>query len=90
VCPVRLRSLLGANRLIGTTVTVLVDERDKLLRVVEPVTGEVHAEHALVAPRESASSTSNTLIGASGDYLGGGPSSGDASAAGSSHGECWP
>jgi hypothetical protein len=41
------------NRLIGTTVTVLVDERDKLLRVVEPVTGEIHAEHALVAPGES-------------------------------------
>ena len=40
------------NRLIGTTVTVLVDERDRLLRVVEPVTGEVHAEHALVAPGE--------------------------------------
>ena len=40
------------SRLIGTTVTVLVDERDRLLRVVEPVTGEVHAEHALVAPGE--------------------------------------
>jgi transposase len=40
------------NRLIGTTVTVLVDERDRLLRVVEPITGEVHAEHALVAPGE--------------------------------------
>jgi transposase len=40
------------NRLIGTTVTVLVDERDRLLRVVEPVTGEVHAEHGLVAPGE--------------------------------------
>lgn len=41
------------NRLIGTTVTVLVDERDRVLRVVEPVTGEVHAEHALVAPGET-------------------------------------
>jgi len=41
------------NRLIGTTVTVLVDERDRMLRVVEPVTGEVHAEHALVAPGET-------------------------------------
>lgn len=41
------------NRLIGTTVTVLVDERDRILRVVEPVTGEVHAEHALVAPGET-------------------------------------
>ncbi|MGH3599106.1 MAG: IS21 family transposase [Pseudonocardiaceae bacterium] len=40
------------NRLMGTTVTVLVDERDRLLRVVEPITGEVHAEHALVAPGE--------------------------------------
>ena len=36
------------NRLIGTTVTVLVD--DRTLRVIEPVTGEVLAEHALVAP----------------------------------------
>jgi transposase len=41
------------NRLIGTTVTVLVDERDRLLRVVEPLTGEVHAEHGLVAPGET-------------------------------------
>jgi transposase len=40
------------NLLIGTTVTVLVDERDRVLRVVEPITGEVHAEHALVAPGE--------------------------------------
>jgi transposase len=40
------------NRLIGSTVTVLVDERDRLLRVVEPITGEVHAEHGLVAPGE--------------------------------------
>jgi hypothetical protein len=40
------------NRLIGTTVTVLVDERDRVLRVIEPVTGEVHAEHRLVAPGE--------------------------------------
>jgi hypothetical protein len=40
------------NRLIGTTVTVLVDERDRLLRVLEPITGEVHAEHGLVAPGE--------------------------------------
>jgi len=40
------------NRLIGTTVTVLVDERDRVLRVIEPVTGEVHAEHGLVAPGE--------------------------------------
>lgn len=41
------------NRLIGTTVTVLVDERDRVLRVIEPVTGEVHAEHALVASGET-------------------------------------
>jgi transposase len=40
------------NRLIGTTVTVLVDERDRLLRVIEPVTGQIHAEHGLVAPGE--------------------------------------
>jgi hypothetical protein len=43
------------NLLIGSTVTVLVDERDRLLRVVEPLTGEVHAEHALVAPGETSS-----------------------------------
>ena len=41
------------NRLIGTTVTVVVDERDRVLRVIEPVTGEVHAEHHLVAPGET-------------------------------------
>lgn len=41
------------NRLIGTVVTVLVDERDRVLRVIEPVTGEVHAEHRLVAPGET-------------------------------------
>lgn len=41
------------NRLIATTVTVLVDERDRLLRVIEPVTGEIHAAHALVAPGET-------------------------------------
>jgi transposase len=41
------------NRLIGTTVTVLVDERDRVLRVIEPVTGEVYADHALVAPGET-------------------------------------
>ncbi len=40
------------NRLVGTTVTVLVDERDRVLRVIEPITGEVHAEHRLVAPGE--------------------------------------
>lgn len=39
------------NRLIGRTVTVLVE--DHLLRVIEPVTGEVHAEHRLVAPGET-------------------------------------
>ena len=39
------------NRLIGTTVTVLVD--DRVLRVIEPLTGEVHAEHALVPPGET-------------------------------------
>lgn len=38
------------NRLIGRTVTVLVDT--ELLQVIEPVTGEIHAEHVLVAPGE--------------------------------------
>lgn len=41
------------NQLIGATVTVLVDERDRVLRVVEAVTGQIHAEHALVAPGET-------------------------------------
>ena len=41
------------NRLIGEVVTVVVDERDRVLRVIEPVTGEVHAEHGLVAPGET-------------------------------------
>lgn len=39
------------NKLIGSTVTVLVDQRS--LRVIEPVTGELHAEHALVGPGET-------------------------------------
>lgn len=38
------------NRLIGRTVTVLVE--DDLLRVIEPITGQIHAEHDLVAPGE--------------------------------------
>ena len=38
------------NRLIGATVTVIAD--DTMLRVIESVTGEVHAEHHLVAPGE--------------------------------------
>lgn len=40
------------NRLIGCTVTVLLDMRaeGQVLRVIEPVTGEVHAEHTVVAP----------------------------------------
>lgn len=41
------------NALIGSTVTVLVDEGDRLLRVIEPVTGQLHAEHRLVAPGET-------------------------------------
>lgn len=41
------------NALIGRVVTVLVDQRDRVLRVIEPVTGEVHAEHQLVAPGET-------------------------------------
>jgi len=39
------------NRLIGSTVTVLVE--GTTLRVIEPVTGQIHAEHQLVAPGES-------------------------------------
>ncbi|HRY10684.1 MAG TPA: IS21 family transposase, partial [Candidatus Nanopelagicales bacterium] len=41
------------NRLIGRVVTVLVDERDRVLRVIEPISGEIHAEHGLVAPGET-------------------------------------
>jgi hypothetical protein len=39
------------NRLIGTIVTVLID--GQRLRVIEPVTGEVHADHMLVGPGET-------------------------------------
>lgn len=39
------------NKLISKTVTVLVD--DRTLRVIEPLTGEIHAEHTLVAPGET-------------------------------------
>ena len=39
------------NRLIGTTVTVLVN--DRTLVVLEPLTGEVFAQHTLVAPGET-------------------------------------
>ncbi len=39
------------NKLIGKTVTVLV--ADRTLRVIEPVIGEVFAEHALVAPGQT-------------------------------------
>jgi transposase len=39
------------NKLIGQTVTVLVE--DRTLIVVEPITGEVFAEHTLVAPGET-------------------------------------
>ena len=38
-------------QLIGATVTVLVD--DRMLRVIEPLTGQIHAEHILVAPGET-------------------------------------
>lgn len=41
------------NPLIGTTVTVLVDEPERTLQVVVPVTGEIVAEHGLVAPGET-------------------------------------
>ena len=39
------------NKLIGKIVTVLVD--DRTLRVIEPVTGEIHADHVLVGPGET-------------------------------------
>jgi transposase len=39
------------NKLIGKTVTVLVDAQT--LRVIEPLTGEIHADHTLVAPGET-------------------------------------
>lgn len=39
------------NRLIGKTVTILVD--DRTLRVLEPLSGQVFAEHTLVAPGET-------------------------------------
>lgn len=39
------------NKLIGKTVTVLVDQLT--LRVIEPLTGEIHAEHTLVGPGET-------------------------------------
>jgi transposase len=39
------------NRFIGATVTVLVDRQ--VLRVIEPLTGEVLAEHFLVPPGET-------------------------------------
>jgi transposase len=41
------------NTLIGSTVTVLIDEAARQLRVIEPVAGEIHAEHPLVAPGET-------------------------------------
>jgi transposase len=41
------------NALIGSTVTVLVDEHERILRVIGPLTGELHAEHGLVAPGET-------------------------------------
>lgn len=41
------------NQLVGATVTVLVDTHQGQLSVVNPVTGEVHAHHQLVAPGET-------------------------------------
>jgi transposase len=41
------------NPLIGTTVTVLVDEQAHTLQVIVPITGEIVAEHTLVAPGET-------------------------------------
>ena len=57
--PVRIGRYSVPNRLIGRTVTVLVDGpgigqgEGQVLRVIEAVTGEVHAEHRLVAPGET-------------------------------------
>jgi transposase len=41
------------NALIGTTVTVLVDEAARTLQVITSLTGEIVAEHTLVAPGET-------------------------------------
>ena len=41
------------NPLIGATVTVLVDEPARVLQVITPITGEIVAEHTLVAPGET-------------------------------------
>lgn len=41
------------NALIGTTVTVLVDEQARTLQVIVPLTGQIVAEHTLVAPGET-------------------------------------
>ena len=41
------------NPLIGATVTVLVDEPARTLQVIVPLTGEIVAEHTLVAPGET-------------------------------------
>jgi len=38
------------NALIGKHVTLLVDQGDHILRVIEPLTGVIHAEHPLVGP----------------------------------------
>jgi hypothetical protein len=48
------------NKLIGSTVTVLVDEHTTVLRVVEPVTGEIHAEHPWSRPGKPLWSTTTT------------------------------
>ncbi len=41
------------NPLIGSTVTVLVDEPARTLQVIVPLTGEIVAQHTLVAPGET-------------------------------------
>lgn len=41
------------NALIGSTVTVLVDEQHRRLQVIGAVTGEIRAEHRLVPPGET-------------------------------------
>lgn len=41
------------NRLVGQTVTVLVDSQQRRLTVVHPVTGEIQAEHGLLDPGQT-------------------------------------
>ena len=51
MCPVRIGPLLGSCRLIGHQVTLTTTAT--MITVIEPVSGEVLAEHRLVAPGET-------------------------------------